>query len=183
MGRREHRARDGIGQRLLGVDRQAWQHDPDCPGRMVADVASDADPYTGLAVYDSYDSYDGYGWTIVGGTSAGSPFLAGVIALAGNPGAFPNASYLYKHALRLYDITKGTSVTSPDGDRCGGDYLCNAKPGYDGPTGNGTPTAPAPSKTRRAGVSPSPHPETISLCLPLRPLNHRPVNSLLRPGC
>jgi subtilase family serine protease len=103
---------------------------------MVADVASDADPDTGLAIYDSYD---GYGWIIVGGTSAASPFLAGVIALAGNPGAFPNASYLYKHASRLYDITKGTNVTAPSGDHCGGDYLCNAKPGYDGPTGNGTP--------------------------------------------
>lgn len=118
------------------IAKPAWQHDPDCPGRMIADAAADADPYTGVAVYDSYD---GLGWTILGGTSAASPFLAGVIALAGNPGAFPNASYLYAHASRLYDITKGTSVTPPFGDRCGGDYLCNAKPGYDGPTGNGTP--------------------------------------------
>jgi subtilase family serine protease len=118
------------------IAKPAWQHDADCPGRMVADVASDADPDTGLAIYDSYD---GYGWTIVGGTSAASPFLAGVIALAGNPGAFPNASYLYQHASSLYDITQGTSVIWPNGDRCGGGYLCHAKPGYDGPTGNGTP--------------------------------------------
>lgn len=118
------------------IAKPAWQHDPDCPGRMVVDVAADADPHPGVA---TYDGNDGYGWIVEGGTSAGSPFLAGVIALAGNPGAFPNASYLYAHASRLYDITKGTSVAYPFGDDCGGDYLCNAEPGYDGPTGNGTP--------------------------------------------
>jgi subtilase family serine protease len=129
---------DGSGIGCSGwIAKPAWQHDPDCPGRTIADVAADADPNPGVAIYDTFDSAGG--WNVEGGTSAASPFLAGVIALAGNPGAFPNASYLYAHASRLYDITKGTSVTPPFGDRCGGDYLCNAKPGYDGPTGNGTP--------------------------------------------
>lgn len=121
------------------IAKPTWQHDPNCPGRMTADVAADADPGTGLAVYDSYGSGGGPGWTIVGGTSASSPFIAGVIALAGNPAAFPDASYLYAHTNALNDITSGTNVASPVGMDCGGDYQCNAVSGYDGPTGDGTP--------------------------------------------
>ncbi|HEY4457210.1 MAG TPA: S53 family peptidase [Pseudonocardiaceae bacterium] len=115
------------------IDKPSWQHDPNCPGRMVADVAADADPNTGPAVYDAFD---GYGWLPVGGTSASSPFIAGVIALAGNPGQYPNASYFYSHAAQLNDVTSGNNSASED---CGGDYQCNAVAGYDGPTGLGTP--------------------------------------------
>jgi hypothetical protein len=116
------------------IDKPAWQSDPDCPGRMVADVAADADPMTGPAVYDTQDG--GPGWFVVGGTSASSPFIAGVIGLAGNPSLFPNASYLYSHASALNDVVTGNDITFVD---CGGDYQCNAVAGYDGPTGNGTP--------------------------------------------
>jgi subtilase family serine protease len=103
----------------------------------VADVAADADPATGLAVYDTDNNEPG--WLVVGGTSASSPFIAGVIALAGNPARYPNASYFYSHASELYDVTSGTNYDPPYGTNCGGDYQCNAVPGYDGPTGNGTP--------------------------------------------
>jgi hypothetical protein len=84
-----------------------------------------------------YDTDNGEpGWLVVGGTSASSPFVAGVIALAGNPGVFPNASYLYSHAGALHDVTSGNNGIF---EGCGGDYQCNALPGYDGPTGLGTP--------------------------------------------
>jgi subtilase family serine protease len=116
------------------IDKPSWQHDPDCPNRMVADVAADADPQTGPAIYYTGDYAPG--WLIVGGTSAASPYIAGVIGLAGNPGDFPNASYLYGHASSLNDIVGGNNVA---GENCGGDYLCTAVPGYDGPTGNGSP--------------------------------------------
>lgn len=116
------------------IGKPSWQHDPDCPNRMVADVAADADPHTGPAVYDTADYAPG--WLIVGGTSAASPYLAGVIGLGGNPGDFPNASYLYGHTSSLNDIVGGNNVT---GENCGGDYLCTAVAGYDGPTGNGSP--------------------------------------------
>ncbi|HEY4018208.1 MAG TPA: S53 family peptidase [Pseudonocardiaceae bacterium] len=115
------------------IDKPAWQSDKNCPGRMVADVAADADPQTGPAIYDTFD---GANWTVVGGTSASSPFIAGVIGLAGNPGQYSNASYFYSHAAALNDVTSGNNSASAD---CGGDYQCNAVPGYDGPTGNGTP--------------------------------------------
>jgi hypothetical protein len=104
---------------------------------MTSDVSAVADPDTGPAVYDSHD---GYGWTVVGGTSASSPFVAGVIALAGHPDRFPDASYLYAHSGELNDVVGGSNVFNND---CGGDYQCVAAPGYDGPTGLGTPEGTA----------------------------------------
>ena len=114
----------------------AWQTDPNCPGRMISDVAADGDPNTAPAIYATSDGFNG--WGEVGGTSVSTPFIAGVIAVAGNPGKFPNASALYAPAAKagLNDITTGSNVYKLN---CGGDYQCNAKPGYDGPTGMGTP--------------------------------------------
>jgi hypothetical protein len=104
-----------------------WQTDANCPMRTVADVSTVAD---GLAVYDTYQVP---GWVVVSGTSAGSPLVAGVYALAGNTAGIGDASGLYAHAGQLYDITSGSNGF------CGGDYLCTGLPGYDAPTGNGTP--------------------------------------------
>lgn len=115
------------------TDKPSWQHDPNCPGRMVADVSAVADPATGLAVYDGND---GLGWGVVGGTSAAAPIVAGVIALAGHPGLFPDASRLYATG-GLNDVVGGGNTS--DAADCGGDYQCAGVPGYDGPTGNGTP--------------------------------------------
>ncbi|MEY9927546.1 hypothetical protein ABH926_002180 [Catenulispora sp. GP43] len=121
------------------IDKPAWQTDANCPGRMVADVAADADPNTGPAIYvtDTPD-LEGLpsGWSIVGGTSASSPFIAGVIGLAGNPQKFPNASAFYSDHSALFDVVGGNNGVFQD---CGGDYQCNAVTGYDGPTGWGTP--------------------------------------------
>ena len=116
------------------IDKPSWQHDPNCPGRMTADIAAVADPATGVAVYDGFDGYD---WVVAGGTSASSPLVAGVIALADNPDAFPDASRLYAHPDQLNDVTRGSNATR--NMSCDGDYQCTAGPGYDGPTGNGTP--------------------------------------------
>lgn len=115
------------------IIKPSWQHEPHCPGRMVADIAADADPQTGVAIYDTHDKL---GWAIVGGTSVSSPYIAGVIALAAHPARFPSASHLYSHASALNDITSGSNVVFTN---CGGDNQCHAVPGYDGPTGNGPP--------------------------------------------
>src|SRR5262249_15633167 len=54
-------------------------------GRGMNDVAADASPATGAAVYDTF----GFGgWVTVGGTSLSSPLIAGVYALAGNASSF-----------------------------------------------------------------------------------------------
>ena len=51
--------------------------------RTIPDVAFDADPNTGVAVYDSYNNTDNSGpWVEVGGTSLAAPAWAGLIAIA-----------------------------------------------------------------------------------------------------
>jgi hypothetical protein len=108
-----------------------WQTDTGCTRRTNNDVSAVADPNTGVAVYDSYSQG---GWLGVGGTSASSPIIAAVYALAGAPaaGTYPS-SYPYSHTANLFDVTSGTNGT------CSPAYLCHGEVGYDGPTGLGTP--------------------------------------------
>jgi subtilase family serine protease len=106
--------------------------DTGCPRRAVADVSAVADPGTGVAVYDS-TAYQGQsGWMVFGGTSVSAPIIGGVYALAGNAGSIDN-NYPYAHADRLFDITSGSN------GQCSPPQWCNARPGWDGPTGLGTP--------------------------------------------
>ncbi|MBP0460060.1 S53 family peptidase [Streptomyces montanisoli] len=113
----------------------SWQKDSGCAKRAVADVSAVADPATGLATYDSYQAG---GWQVVGGTSASSPLIAAVYALAGAPGSTDTpASYPYAHTGALNDVTSGSNGS------CGTSYLCTAGQGYDGPTGLGTPNGTA----------------------------------------
>lgn len=115
------------------ITKPSWQKDSGCANRTVADVAADADPNTGVAVYDSF-RYQGYsGWLVFGGTSVASPIIASVYALAGNAASVVDGSSPYAPTGSLHDITSGSNGS------CGGSYLCTAGPGYDGPTGNGTP--------------------------------------------
>jgi hypothetical protein len=107
-----------------------WQTDTGCSRRTDNDIAADADPSTGVAVYDTSNG-DG-GWNEVGGTSASSPMIAAMYALAGNAGSTP-AQDIYQHTGNLFDVTSGA-----DGS-CSPSYLCTAGTGYDGPTGWGTP--------------------------------------------
>ncbi|HVV25406.1 MAG TPA: S53 family peptidase, partial [Pseudonocardiaceae bacterium] len=107
----------------------SWQTDTSCSRRTDNDIAADADPNTGVAVYDSYNGNGG--WNEVGGTSASAPMIAAMFALAGNPGSNP-AQTIYQHTGNLYDVTSGA-------DGSCGNYLCRAAAGYDGPTGWGTP--------------------------------------------
>jgi subtilase family serine protease len=108
----------------------SWQTVPGCSHRAVADVSADADPNTGVAVYDSYHTG---GWLVFGGTSVASPIIASVYALAGNEALVNYGSFPYGHPGSLFDVTSGSNGS------CGGSYLCTAGPGYDGPTGLGTP--------------------------------------------
>lgn len=104
-----------------------------CGGRAVADVSADADPNTGVSVYDSYRYQGASGWLVFGGTSVASPITASVYALAGNASAVTFGSYPYSHTSGLFDVTSGSNGS------CGGSALCTAGTGWDGPTGLGTP--------------------------------------------
>ena len=119
--------------------------------RGVPDVSFDADPATGVAVYDS-DGITGQ-WLQVGGTSVGSPAWSGILAVvaqlrtaAGTP-PLVAAGYAAQRAIYglhagLADITRGengpASVSSDwAGDNCG--PQCQARTGYDYVTGLGSP--------------------------------------------
>ena len=106
-----------------------------CRRRAVADVSAVADPNTGVAVFDSTPFQNQSGWFVVGGTSASSPIIAGVFALAGNAGAGTSMSnnFPYAHASSLFDVTSGNNGS------CNPSQLCTARAGWDGPTGLGTP--------------------------------------------
>ena len=122
----------------------------DCPdNKAIADLSADADPNTGLAVYDT--NGEG-GWLQVGGTSLSSPLITAMYALAGTPVAstYP-VSYAYpdpNQSSDIFDITQGSN------GGCG-NVLCNAGPGWDGPTGLGTPDGVGRAD-RRAAKAPSP---------------------------
>jgi subtilase family serine protease len=107
-----------------------------CPtGRAIADVSADANPSTGVEMYDSLNSggVAPTGWFVVGGTSVASPIIAAVYALAGNAATVKYGSYPYTHTSGLNDITSGNDGT------CSKKPLCTAGKGWDGPTGLGTP--------------------------------------------
>ncbi len=122
------------------------------PNRTVPDLAAIADPYTGVAFYDSYDSQGGNPWNIVGGTSLAAPVVSAMIdlaqqnrILAGKPllnsvqintadyAAYNNPT---QYASLFHDVTMGTNQ----------DYqtsypFFSAGLGYDLTTGVGTPKA------------------------------------------
>jgi subtilase family serine protease len=114
-------------------------------GRGIPDVSFDADPSTGVAVYDSTPLYGQSGWFQVGGTSLGAPAWAAVIASADQlrtaTGKAPLVSAddaaqraIYAAASRLGDIVSG-----PSNGFC--PSICSAGTGYDFVTGLGSPRA------------------------------------------
>ncbi|MEW2545762.1 carboxypeptidase regulatory-like domain-containing protein [Streptomyces sp. NPDC047002] len=111
----------------------AFQNSADtgCDQRAVADVSAVSDPQTGVAVYNSYQAG---GWAQYGGTSAAAPIVTGVYADAGPvaSGSYPN-TLPYTNRSALNDVTSGSNGT------CTTARWCTAGPGWDGPTGLGTP--------------------------------------------
>jgi hypothetical protein len=101
--------------------------------RAVADVSADADPYSGVAIYDSseecttpyLEEVESGGkketveqvlddWCTIGGTSLASPLVASIYALAGGAhGVKYPARTLYENAIEsptaLHDVTEGSS--------------------------------------------------------------------------
>ncbi|HEX9066517.1 MAG TPA: putative Ig domain-containing protein [Streptosporangiaceae bacterium] len=114
----------------------SWQRQDikpgDCVRRTENDASAVADPNTGVIIYDSYGVTPGF--YQIGGTSASTPIVTAIYALAGTPvgNTYP-AQYPYLEARHLFDVTVGATST------CTPAYLCHAEKGFDGPTGLGTP--------------------------------------------
>lgn len=110
----------------------AATYDTGCAKRAMADVAAAADPsYGGLAVYYPTNRRSST-WGQFGGTSEAAPIIASVYALSGNTGGYANA-IPYSHPGALFDVTNGSNGACPT------TQWCNARTGWDGPTGLGTP--------------------------------------------
>jgi hypothetical protein len=137
--------------------------------RAVADVSADGDPYTGMAIYDTTGEceYEEGGkihkgpWCTVGGTSLASPIVAAIFALAGGAhGVEYPARTLYENEVESlgsrHDVEVGSNGEclrefEPDGlsgctsaeeaanSHCSAEPICLAGPGYDGPSGVGSP--------------------------------------------
>ncbi|MFI5998484.1 S8 family serine peptidase [Streptomyces sp. NPDC051362] len=116
-----------------------------CGGhRAAADISADADPATGVAVYDTYapSSEDPYNWAVTGGTSASAPYVAGLFARGGHLSAVDGPGSLYRAPKANFtDITSGNNEAYHQCASYPGvsATLCNAGPGWDGPTGLGVP--------------------------------------------
>jgi subtilase family serine protease len=103
--------------------------------RGIPDVSFDANPSSGVSIFDSTRDQGQSGWFTVGGTSVGAPNWAGILAAGTAAGstALQGHSAIYSGGYRtnLRDITSGTNGT------CGTD--CTAGTGYDLVTGLGSP--------------------------------------------
>ena len=120
-----------------------------CKGhRASADISAVADPQTGVAVYDGYApfSHTPYKWIVVGGTSASSPYIAGLYSRAGVPAGVHGPNKLYgAPASAFHDVTVGGNAPRGACTRFGiSERVCMADVGWDGPTGRGTPVGLAP---------------------------------------
>jgi subtilase family serine protease len=79
-----------------------------CKGkRGTPDVGLDANPTTGVSIYDSVPNPTfGTGWEQVGGTSVATPIWASHSAAAAD---HVNATFVYGANIKFYDITTGTN--------------------------------------------------------------------------
>jgi subtilase family serine protease len=101
--------------------------------RGAPDVSYDANPYTGFAVYDTYG---GSGWAQYGGTSAGAPQWAALIAIADQGRAIAGKSSLANVQDVLYSLSR-----SDFHDITSGSNGYRATSGYDLASGLGSPIA------------------------------------------
>jgi subtilase family serine protease len=106
----------------------SWQPAGLCLGRAFSDVSADADPNTGLDIYQAAIG----GWAVGGGTSLASPLIAAYEAITGIDARTPQ--WAYGLASLLNPAVGGSNGA------CTGlvVVLCNALGGYSGPTGTGS---------------------------------------------
>ncbi len=112
--------------------------------REIPDVSFDADPQTGVAVYDSQPIGTDKGWFQVGGTSLGAPVWSAILAdtdqVRASAGHGPLTAQGYAAQRAIYGLPAGAlgDITSgpPNGFCPTG---CTAGPGFDMVTGLGSP--------------------------------------------
>jgi subtilase family serine protease len=116
------------------------------PGkRGIPDVAYNGNPNTGFAVYDSVKYQGQAGWFQVGGTSAGAPQWAALLAIANSlrtASGKPTLSATYDTLYTIGKSAYGTAyydISTGQNGSCG--TVCSASGSYDYVTGLGAPRA------------------------------------------
>ena len=148
-------------------------------GRVVPDVASVADPSTGLAVYSTASGLGKTGWFTIGGTSAGAPVWAGLVAdadqariAAGKSALSSSQTLSLLYSLYGTSTTRSSSYASTFHDvASGGNFAGSATTGYDIVTGLGSPNA---SAIISAATSYSTATATVTTTSPVRVVRIRP---------
>ena len=108
--------------------------------RTAPDVALDADPKTGVPVFDTFDNRRSAPWIQVGGTSLATPLWAGLIAIADQglvQAGLPTLDGPSQTLPRLYAASDASFHDIISGSNGG----FTAGPGYDLVTGRGSPVA------------------------------------------
>jgi hypothetical protein len=115
-----------------------------CGGhRATADVSAVAQNVAVYMTYTPLFSEHPPHWTVADGTSLSSPFIAGLYARGGHTAGVQGPNTIYSAPGGAFtDVTTGKNVDPDEGQAsCPADALalCEAGPGWDGPTGVGTP--------------------------------------------
>jgi outer membrane protein assembly factor BamB len=113
-------------------------------GRQMPDVSFDADPATGVAVYDGSNYQGQTGWFQVGGTSVGAPSWSAILAdadqLRAAAGRAPLTAAGYAAQLAIYDLPAGALAEISSGPPNGFCPVgCTPGPGFEDVTGLGSP--------------------------------------------
>jgi hypothetical protein len=113
--------------------------------RTTPDVSFDADPATGVAIYNSFKTSSP--WEQIGGTSLACPAWAGLVAVAnqgrvaaGNS-TFNSSSNPQQAAAALYNVSASDFHDIVTGSITANGKTYHAGTGYDQVTGRGTPVA------------------------------------------
>ncbi|MFF1869350.1 protease pro-enzyme activation domain-containing protein [Kitasatospora herbaricolor] len=118
----------------------SWQTGTGVTGTMrtVPDVASNADPASGFAIYTTG------GWQVYGGTSAAAPLWSGYAALFNQKAGAAGKPVLGEAAPKLYTVANGSGYAGAFHDTVTGkNQDFSTKAGYDQVTGWGSPVADA----------------------------------------
>ncbi|OKJ16662.1 protease pro-enzyme activation domain-containing protein [Kitasatospora sp. CB01950] len=119
-----------------------WQTGTNVTGTMrtVPDIASNADPNSGFAIYTQGTS--SAGWQVYGGTSAAAPLWSGFAALYNQKAKAASKPNLGEVNPKLYTVANSSSYGTALHDvTSGSNQDFAAKTGYDQVTGWGTPIA------------------------------------------
>ncbi len=118
----------------------AYQRSAQTTGkRTVPDVSFDANPNTGVAIYNSYDNPSGP-WTQIGGTSLCAPAWAGIVAIV-DQGRVAGGGTTLNGATQTLPALYSLPGSAFHDITTGGNGTFNAAAGYDEVTGLGTPIA------------------------------------------